>query len=533
MALTKNPEADLRLGMLNSLLTCPHRKLGLVHPLHSELVKADPRFYVRLAAWYADHGDVRDHKEMFVVTLAMSNFPGHRDVGLAMLRELPPYQLGRVIDFIHGRKDNVKIEVEAAQEGMPTNAMKPKVARLKGKPKKPGKPKLAEGGTVTLTDEFGLFQNVPRSVKTEVTRYLREREADDRWFDATALQARKTLKRLYALLHVKPGPRAQAVLFDEAPPEGSKLAGLKALAQTDDADLQAKLIAQHDVPFRVAIGLVKQVTPAVLKALVGRMSSQEVINNLDMLRKRAAFEIAEVKALIESKLETAKTATRVSAFKAETARDAVALPKEVKQKLDAIADTQVKARGRIARPTALLIDKSGSMSQAIEIGKRLGSLLAAVADKELFVYAFDSIAYPVEAAGPDLAAWEKALTGITAGGNTSVGVGVDQLRRKKQYVEQLVVVTDEGENADPKFVPMLQKYRAEMKADPAVCFVKVTGATTQLEDECKAAGIMTDAYQFHGDYYALPNLVPLLARPSKLELLQEILEYPLPQRRTE
>ncbi|MBA4189191.1 MAG: hypothetical protein C0467_14430 [Planctomycetaceae bacterium] len=508
MTLTKSPEADLRLGMLNSLLTCPHRKLGLVHPLHAELVKSDPRFYVRLAAWYADHGDVRDHKEMFVVTLATSDFPGHRDVGLAMLRELPPYQVGRVIDFIHGVTDEVMVKVEADK-----NVKGAKAERVK----------------VTATE--GIGRNVPRSVKTEVTRYLREREADDKWFDATALQARKTLKRLYALLHVKPGPRAQAVLFDERPPEGSKLAGLKALAGTDDPDLQAKLLIEHDVPFRVAIGLVKQVTPAVLKALVGRMSPQEIINNLDMLRKRGAFEVEDVKAMIEAKLETAKTATRVSAFKAETARDAVALPSEVKTKLDAIADTQVKARGRIARPTALLIDKSGSMSQAIEIGKRLGSLLAAVADKDLFVYAFDSIAYPVEAAGADLASWEKALTGITAGGNTSVGVGVEQLRRKKQYVEQLVIVTDEGENADPKFVPTLLKYRAEMKADPAVCFVKVTGATTQLEDECKAAGIVTDAYQFSGDYYALPNLVPLLARPSKLELLQEILEYPLPARR--
>ena len=39
------------------------------------------------------------------------------------------------------------------------------------------------------------------------------------------------LKRLYVLLHVKPSPRAQAVLFDEQPPAGSKLAGLKELAK--------------------------------------------------------------------------------------------------------------------------------------------------------------------------------------------------------------------------------------------------------------------------------------------------------------
>lgn len=530
MSMTKT-EADLRLAMLNSLLTCPHRRLNEVAPLHAGLVAQDPRFYVRLAAWYGDHGDVRDHKEMFVVTLALSDFPGHRDAGLAMLREMPPYQVGRVIDFIHGRKEDVAVEVETAQEGVAPEQVKRKVERKPRRGKKPGKPKLAESGTVTLTDSFGLFKNLPRSLRTEVTRYLREREADDQWFDSTALTARKTLKRLYALLHVKPGPRAQAVLFEDAPPPGSKLAGLKELAAAETPELAAKLIAAHDVPFRVAVGVVKAVTPAVLKALVGRMSPQEVINNLDMLRRKGAFDDAAVKAAVEAKLEHAKTATRVSAFKAEKALESVPVSAAVKVQLQAVADAQVKARGRIARPTALLIDKSGSMSQAIELGKRLGAMLAAVSDRELYVYAFDSIAYPVEAAGPELSAWEKALTGITAGGNTSVGVGVEMLRRKKQYVEQIVVVTDEGENAEPRFVPALVKYRDELKADPAVCFVKVAGATTQLEDECKKAGLAADAYQFAGDYYALPNLIPILVRPSKLELLQEILEYPLPQRR--
>src|SRR5437868_13188695 len=122
-----NTEQDLRLGLLNTLLTTPHRQLDQIWPVHAEIVGQDPRFYVRLAAWYNDHGDVRDHKEMFIVTLALSTFPGHRDVGLAMLRELPPYQVGRVIDFIHGRKEDVKVDVECAQDGVPENAVKKKV----------------------------------------------------------------------------------------------------------------------------------------------------------------------------------------------------------------------------------------------------------------------------------------------------------------------------------------------------------------------------------------------------------------------
>ena len=127
------PEQDLRLRLLNTLLTTPHRKLEEVWPVHKEMVAADPRFYVRLAAWYADNGDVRDHKEMFVVTLVLSDFPGHRDVGLAMLRQLPPYQVLRVLDFVHGRK-TTKTVVEKAK-----GAKGPKGAKGKYHKAEPGR----------------------------------------------------------------------------------------------------------------------------------------------------------------------------------------------------------------------------------------------------------------------------------------------------------------------------------------------------------------------------------------------------------
>src|SRR6476620_1796513 len=118
MARQVNAEQDLRLTILNSLLTTPHRELAKVWPLHQEMVQKDPRFYVRLGAWYHDHGDVRDHKEMFIINLVLSDFEGHRDVGLALLRELPPYEVVRVLDFIHGRKKTRKVKVrsEAKEE---------------------------------------------------------------------------------------------------------------------------------------------------------------------------------------------------------------------------------------------------------------------------------------------------------------------------------------------------------------------------------------------------------------------------------
>jgi hypothetical protein len=505
-------ETDLRLTLLNTLLTTPHRQLEQVWPVHQELVRQDPRFYAHLAAWYFDRGDVRDHKEMFVITLAMSDSDGHRDVGLALLRSLPPYEVVRVVDFIAGR--------HTVRKAMPAT----------GKKAAPG-PNAAPAPQ-TQVQTFGLFRSVPRSLRTEVRRYLQEREADADWFDGCVLSARKALKRLYALLHVKPGERAQAILFDDQPPAGSRLFGLRELARADTPAEQAKAITAHRIPYRVAATVVKEMTPEVLLALVEAMSPQELINNLASLQRRGALEHPDLKALIELKLEEAKIAQRVSAFKAEEAvKAAPGLSDVLRHKLEEVADAQVKARGQIRRPTALLIDKSGSMEQAIELGKRVGAMLSAVCVSDLFVYAFDTDAYPVTNAGGDLSAWENALAGIKAGGQTSVGAGVEALRVKKQKVEQVLVVTDEEENAAPYFVDSLRKYREALKIEPSICFVRVPGAKTLLEDRCRQDGLTVEAFQFSGDYYALPNLIPLLSQPSRLELVLEILEYPLPKRR--
>ncbi len=522
LAANNKLERDPRLDILNTLLTTPHRDLGQLWPIHQEMAKQDPRFYVRLAAWYNDHGDVRDHKEMFVVGLALSQFEGHRDVGLALLRDLPPYQVARVLDFVHGRKTTRKASAVAAQP-KPTGRKARKV-RVKSKavvPPKDGK----------VVESFGLFRNPPRSLRTEIARYLREREADPEKFDGAVLVARSSIKRMYALLHVKPGDRAQKILFDDDPPPDSRAFALRSLARAGSPAEQARVIVEQRIPFRVAATVVQQWTPTVLLALIDRMSPQELINNLAALQKRGALENSDLKSLIERKLEQAKTSKRVSAFKSGEALKAADLSADLRVKVEDVADAQVKAKGRIQRPTALLIDKSSSMTTAIELGKRIGALISAVCESELYVYAFDSMAYPIERAGDNLSSWEKALAGIHANGMTSCGVGLDALRRKRQYVEQIVMITDEGENTAPMFTDALKAYRAEVKADPNICFVKTPGASNALEDRCRQAGIAVDAFQFNGDYYSLPNLVPLLSRPSRLELLMEIMEYPLPTRK--
>ena len=105
------------------------------------------------------------------------------------------------------------------------------------------------------------------------------------------------------------------------------------------------------------------------------------------------------------------------------------------------------------------------------------------------------------------------------------------LRRNKQVVEQIVMITDEGENSSPPFLTTLKNYEAEMNVQTHVVFLKVGSATEKLEGLCARNGVSYDAYQFSGDYYSLPNLIQYLTRPSRLDLLMEIMSHPLPQRR--
>lgn len=894
-------EVDTRLNILNTLLTTPHRKLEQVYPIHAEMIKQDPLFYGHLGSWYSDgNGDIRDHKEVFVINLCLSDFEGHRDAGLALLREMPPYQVVRVVDFIHGRKTS-------------------------------NKPKNNEQ---TIVENFGLFKNLPRSVKTEVTRYLKEREEDSEWFDSSAVVARKAMKRLYALMHIAPSERAQKILFEDAPPEDSKLFAVKELVKAATPQDQAKVIMTHKIPYRIASTVVSAMTPTVLLALIEVMSDQELINNMGSLRKRGAFENPYLKALIEKKLEKAKTGKRVSALKATEAVKVAGVSQDIVEKLEAVADTQLKSKGRIGRSTALLIDKcvvgstlvvtdrglikiqdlapktdtgvseiplsikvatkdgigsadrlflngvkptksiftskgygleaslkhpvlrynlhtesmdwcqvgelevddyivlrtgtkcfgqnvqfdyvpktpyqpnekvinrldrmtpelgrwlgyvvaegrvrstpasvefpnsdmeqimdfrnltselfgieaeldndrgthlvvitssalidflrnaigivpcrsrdkvipecvlssgedtqreflrsyfsgdggfqsrrtrtfaatsasekliqtlqimllnfgiitkvsgistmatngrrlkreysrmyiggedrekflntigfssyakhedcvkvlnsgksltwntrwnhvptsdgnipwessdfaesglffdrveiindaiakvydisvpnehsfigngivshnSGSMEQAIELGKQIGSMVSAIMDAPLFVYAFDTLAYPIVAQGNDLASWDKALRGIKAGGGTACGVAFRYMIANKQVAENIMLITDEGENNHPAFVDSLKKYKAEMKVDSSVVFVKTSNATDLLERQMTAAGLMFDAWQFKGgsDYYSLTNLIPYLTKASKLDLLMEIMMKELPKRK--
>jgi hypothetical protein len=104
------------------------------------------------------------------------------------------------------------------------------------------------------------------------------------------------------------------------------------------------------------------------------------------------------------------------------------------------------------------------------------------------------------------------------------------MRKKKQVVDQIIIVTDEGENAAPYFGEVYKTYCRELAVMPNIVIVRVGTHYDWLEGQLKRQQSPVETFTFAGDYYSLPNLVPLLTRPSRLDLLMEILDLPLPVR---
>src|SRR5215472_3697331 len=426
--MTQAHEHDVRVQILNSFLTTPHRKLEELAPLHTRALERDPLFYGHLAPWYFDKGEVRDHKALFVAHLATSEYPEFREAAWVLLQQLAPFEVARVLDH---------------------------TKRVIGK--------------------------MPRSLKGAIAHYLKTRENNARQFDGAALRARDDLKHLYASLRIKPGPRAQAILFDEQPPGDSPLAALKQLAKAEDAGEQARIILDNKIPYTTAIGAVKHVTPALLVALINAMSPQEVINNLASLKRRGAMADKDVKALIDQKLADAASDKRVSTLKSKKAVQVAQLDEETERILTEVTDKRVAGKVQ---------------------GKR-----------------------------PALSDWEKAFKFIKADGGTSIGSPMVKMTKDRIYVEQVVVVTDTGENTAPYLRDAWAEYAKEMQAAPSVIIVQVGSAHGGFVTALQQRGIEVMHYVFNApDYYSLVNVLPLLAMPSKAELVELVMKYEIPKR---
>ncbi len=497
-------EQDIRVDILNSLLSSPHRDVSNLLNLHNQMSDQDPLFYGHLAAWAQENIDIRDHKDLFVAKLFVSDFPELREAAYVLIQSFPPFRINRVIDHIKGKTT-----------------------------------KTPEGKS--YEKRFG--KNLPRIFRSAIQKYLKTREEKTSWFDSCVLANKKSMVSLYTRTRIKPGnDHVRAALFGSGSLEkGSNLESFRQLVKEGDSEKQAKIIVKNKIPYMAAIGAVDEITPAILVALINSMTSQELVVNMNSLKNKGALDNADVKSLISKKLKEAQKDSKIDVMKgSHAAKNISGLDEETKQELQDITDNLVKNIS-IDHDTALIIDKSMSMSQAIGVAKQIGSAISGCINEErdFYCYAFDTISFKIDCRSSNLSDWEDAMKMIKASGGTAIGSPIVQMTRNKEKVDQIVIVSDFGEMSSPKLVPSLIKYIEEMSINPYIVMVVVDNRwesaarrAQEVRDQLNAANIENDSYNIEEkfDYYSLPTLLRFLSRKSKYELAMEIMSQPLPKK---
>jgi hypothetical protein len=473
--------------IISELCRSPHGALAEYVPVGARAAAEDPEFYAHLVAWDAEKGQVRDaHVALPVIALApqpmlalLASAMAEECVenALAHLAALTPRQFTQAVSFWRDQRA--------------------------------GK---------------GLRRRL-------VARYLRDLEADEAEFDRVAVLHRHTLQRLYALYHVKPSPRAAAVVVRGEAPSGSVFEVVR-LLKTWSAEQIAAVLAQWRVPFLVALGALEQRAkePEVLKALIAIMSPTDLTNFATTLAGLGVTaENPEVHALYLAALRRPAKQARPRATLKTTRAAAAVTDEKVKTAMGERQEQQIEASMAAVKGRWLVLgDKSGSMTAAIDVARQVAAILARACESVRLVF-FDTAprSYDVSA-GVTLAGIAAATRGVSASGGTDIACGLQWAADNNVEVNGIAIVSDGGDYG-MRVGQTYRRYCEKLGVEPTVYFYQTDGESDRLSSQCQAAGIDLQTYDLRAgrvDYHSLPNLVQTM-RVGRYQLLDEVMATPL------
>jgi hypothetical protein len=459
--------------ILSELSRSPHGKLAEYVDMGQKALRQEPEFFAHLIAWDHKNGQVRDAKVALpVVSLSTPGFhPEFVDNSLAHLALLGPRELLKAFRF--------SLEL-----------------RLPGR---------------------------MRAMRRLVEDYLREREANWSKWERIAIQHKRTLKELYALAHVKPADRQNAVLFKGEHPAGSLfevVAQLKDMAPAEAAGT----IMEKKIPFLIAMGALgkKAQEPDLVMALISRMSPTELVTNTKLLERLGIKTNPVLRGAFEKALEKAsKGKTNIL----KTTRAAEAMDDEsLKEKLRGVQEKQIAALGGVEGNWLVLGDKSGSMKESIKVAVEVAGTLSKMVKGKVWLVFFNTSPQSIDVTGMSLDKIKVATRHITANGGTSIGCGLQRMLDSKEEIDGIAIVSDGEENTAPMFPQVYKKYAEWAGKEVPVYLYHCDGGSPSLPQTMAAAHIDLQVFELGGnvDYYSLPNMVNTM-RTCRYSLVDEIM----------
>ena len=509
-------EVDNRIRLISSLPKVPHGDLNAVWNAHVPTAQSDPYFYERLAVWMVRGNIPRDIKVASIAVLLESSDEECRKTGAALLWEIEPYMVYRVVRFITGYHE------------------KPKTAASRMKPVRGQK--RVKMPKVKKTISIGRFNKNPtRYLRTEVEKILRSLESNPSRWDGFFLNDRNALKNLYLLLHISPDQRAQSSLFKTRdkdgnpgyfPPQNSAAWALQQLSSNISNDEKLDIIAQYRIPNKTASSFGIPLTPVALGVMVTNMTPNGILERLDWFKSVGAYDIPEIKRAITDKIGQASTARTATGrlHKRENQGDS-----DVSQ---AVVDLQ---RKRIQTATADLgnvlfaVDFSGSMTRHLEQIILLSSQLVQASENVTVIFFSGETRH--FATPPTSVTEARRVLGSNFGGMTSYGSPIRWLINSGLEVERIIFLGDGGENQSPTFANEFPKYLKGHPA-PSVTFIRPPGAYSEkIQEECVKLGLDTVSWDWQMDDTGFDAFMNILNRRTAHDLYQEIIEIVPPRPR--
>jgi hypothetical protein len=527
--------------LFQQLMTVPHGVLGPMVAAFQDAMRREPDFTARACVHLNQGGsNIRDQQEAAILALllAPSAFPEYREAGRCLLLGsdvyptiapdrlpgLPPFRILRVWHHLVSRhvvfRDGVEVQ-RFRTRSRAENAV-PRIANRLAK----GKQDEAAAILANLTvgrDETPRPSRLGHDLMWDWWRMLEE---NPRRADGVVVDSRRMMKEVCRShgFNDKDFPYLRALLYAKEPPPDSKVAVIKRIAHSDSPKEQARLAIEHKIPYLALASAVGRMSPVLAVALIGAMSPAEARNSRAWVEDSGLLQVPEVKRIFVEKVARAdQSAATIAHRKSARGDDA-----EVEAAMQSAREKAVQKMQRIEQPTALCIDKSGSLSLTLDVGTAFGAHIGPLCD-DLICVIFDDAARVVSVQGTGLAAWETALRGVRPGGGTSMSAAWNVITQAGFEPGQLIFVTDGGERHGPQLAPIL----ARKDVPPHVVVIRVPGNDDDwFTGRLQGADLLVDKFEVGGktDYYLFDQIAAVLGGPRALRLAERIAATELPRR---
>jgi hypothetical protein len=470
--------------LLRSLLRCPHRELSDTIGTFSTALESDPLFSGKCfyALTLEEFNRIRDLSEAGIAFLLTSPHAVHREAGRVCFQTLEPYRAARVGKFV--------------RESLKTN----------------------------------------RQVKGAIVDYLQTLEGNKNRFMGAAKVARRSLHWLYETYYVPHGELAQAVIFKGEVPPG-EADPIELLNSASTPEEQARIIVEYRIPFRQATSVLKGMSPAVWVALIEVMTPNEALISRAAVERSGVLSDPEIRKLYENKLTKIDTDKGASVSTISERKSTKGKDERIDKILKLARQEKVSTGAKIDLDTMIAIDCSSSLGVSIEVSKKLCPHIAAMKGKEseLKIYGFNETAWPIKYTEGSLEEFEQIFSLMRANGMTSLGAALKRCVTDGLRPEQIIYVTDQGENTKPSLASVIEK---EGLDDARFIFVNVGVACDLLSDELERNGHdvivfnLTDTnVTSKGWYSVLDNLNPFLTKGGFTQIVEQIMALELPRRK--